>query len=540
MARTAPARVRRDALAMELRAQGQGWARIARQFTEAEGAGRLVAMRWAHGWSQWDVANRWNALWPPKGGTAGINDKHISGWENWAPGSPYEYTVEPSLQTLRRLAQIYECDVADLASDVSYSHLDQARQAAGPGEEQQPEGTGPGGGEGVSVPGTPPPGTVAVEVRRDWVRVPAPVPGGFAYRERADARSGPDESWMLQEVLMTAAHEGGERAENAGRREIGDATLEQFRAEVTRFSHEFMTAEPFPLFLEMRRVRSRVYAALERRLWPGDQNDLYYVLAALSCLMAESAAHLGNTPAAEELAHAGLAYATAIGHQPLIARLYERLTNIAYWDGRHRQARDLARRGVEYMAAGPNAALLHLQSGRAAAMLGEAEAARRAIADADEARERPHSDDLLAVGGEFGFSRATQSYFAGTTAATIPGAETEAITRLTRAAGQYAAGPEPGEDHSEHCRMAAHIDLATVRLRSGDLDAAAEAAVLPLALPAGMRTGQLVQRLALTRAELAAPRYQGSPEASAFDEQIEAFLTETIAGDLRTLPSASG
>jgi len=191
------------------------------------------------------------------------------------------------------------------------------------------------------------------------------------------------------------------------------------------------------------------------------------------------------------------------------------------------------------MAAGPNGAYLRLQYGRAAATLGEAEAARRAIAEADEARERPHSDDLLAVGGEFGFSRATQSAFAGSTVAAIPGVVGEAVTHLTQATEEYAAGPGPEEDHSEFCRMAAHIDLATVRLRSGDLDAAAAAAALPLALPAGRRDAQLPQRLTLTRAELAAPRYQGSPEASALDERIEASLTETIAGDLRGLPSAS-
>ena len=49
-----------------------------------------------------------------------------------------------------------------------------------------------------------------------------------------------------REVLM-AAHEGSERAEQAERRDIGDATLEQLHADVARLSVESMTGEPFPL-----------------------------------------------------------------------------------------------------------------------------------------------------------------------------------------------------------------------------------------------------------------------------------------------------
>jgi hypothetical protein len=40
-----------------------------------------------------------------------------------------------------------------------------------------------------------------------------------------------------------AAHEGSDHAEQAERRDIGDATLERLRADVVRLSAALMTAE---------------------------------------------------------------------------------------------------------------------------------------------------------------------------------------------------------------------------------------------------------------------------------------------------------
>ena len=75
-----------------------------------------------------------------------------------------------------------------------------------------------------------------------------------------------------------AAHDGSDHAERAEQRDIGDATLEQLHSDVIRLSREYMTGEPFELFQEMRRVRERMYAALDRRLWPRDETDLYLLL----------------------------------------------------------------------------------------------------------------------------------------------------------------------------------------------------------------------------------------------------------------------
>jgi tetratricopeptide (TPR) repeat protein len=351
-------------------------------------------------------------------------------------------------------------------------------------------------------------------------------------------RTDPDYSdeRAVHEVLVMAAHEGSEHAEDAERRDIGDATLEQFRADVVRLSQEFMTGDPLPTFQEMRRVRRRMYAALDRRLWPRDETDLYFLLGVLNGLMALAAAGLGNRQAAEELIRAGWAYATAIDHHPLMAYLRLELATNSYWQQRPRQSRDLARSGLRYLAHGPNAAQLHLKCGRAAARIGDVDTARKAITAAHEARARDHDDELLEIGGEFDLSRATQHFQAGELLIEVQGGEREAITELEQATSLYAAGPEPGEHHDQSGVAGSHAELATALLRDGQLDAAISTLDPVLSLSPNRRTATLLRRLDRVRAELAAPRYQGQPQAADLDENIEAFGSESIVGDFSELP----
>lgn len=118
-------RARLAALTAQFRDEGQSWAQIAERIQGQEHVNGRVALRLAHGWTQEEVATRWNDQWPPKDGSTGITDKNISYWETW-PQSGYE----PSLKTLKRLAQLYQCDVGQLVEDGDYRHLDQANRDA--------------------------------------------------------------------------------------------------------------------------------------------------------------------------------------------------------------------------------------------------------------------------------------------------------------------------------------------------------------------------------------------------------------------------
>jgi hypothetical protein len=105
--------------AAALRAQGCSFHEIALDFQRRYGFNARVAFRIAHGLTQQQVSDRWNELWPndsdvPK--TA----KNITYWEAW----PSPSGRPPSLQTLNRLALIYQCRAADLFDGENHSPFD--------------------------------------------------------------------------------------------------------------------------------------------------------------------------------------------------------------------------------------------------------------------------------------------------------------------------------------------------------------------------------------------------------------------------------
>ena len=379
--------------------------------------------------------------------------------------------------------------------------------------------------------GTAPPFSAAL--------IPGPagphVPESLTVAYRGTYRSEPDNSAVEREVLMTA-HESSDHAEEHEQPGIGDMTFEQLRADVARLARMFDTGQPFAVFIELRRVRDRIYRLLDRRLWPREQTDLYFLLGCLNGLMGATAECLGYRDAAEELIRAGWAYASAIDHQPLRGQLRQELAVVMYGRGRFEESRDLAVSGLTYLSAGPEGANLHLKHAQAAARLGDADSARQAVHGAHEARERDYHDDLLEIGGEYVISEATHYGLAGAVLTTITGAEREAAEQLEHAIGLYEEGPRQGEEHWFAGKPLASINLAVVRLRSGALDAAEVALEPALSLPAAQRITHVTMRLAALRDELAAPIFRGSAQARALGERIEEFGRETIVAGLHSLP----
>jgi hypothetical protein len=343
---------------------------------------------------------------------------------------------------------------------------------------------------------------------------------------------------LVEREVLVAAHEASERAWQAEQRGIGDATLEQLRADVTRLSRDYMTAEPGPLFKEMRRVRGRMHGALDRQLWPRDRTEIYFLLGCINGLMGCVAADLGCVAAGEELARAGWAFATVTGHRGLMAKLRLDLAGLCYWDGQVRRAADLASSGLGYASGGPTAVQLHIRYGRAAARMGDVGAARRSIEAARRAHDLDYSDDLTTIGGEFDLSRASAQYLIGSVLIDIPGASAEAVVQLERAVDLYAIGPGPGETHGYGTAALASISLAEARLGAGALDAAAAALETVLVLPPSRRIDPIPQGLARVIAGLAAAAYRGSPLARDLAEQIGTFSAESVGAEpLRGLPA---
>ena len=386
----------------------------------------------------------------------------------------------------------------------------------------------------------------------EWGTAPPPPPPKLKTKARTPARSpalngaDPDLAASIaaayrgmygdtveREVKM-AAHEASDRADQD---HVGETTFEQLRADVVRLSHQCDTGEPFAAFLDMRRVRDRIYRLLDRRLSQPQRTDLRFLLGCVNGLMGINADRLGYPDAAGELIRNGLASAAAIDHRPLMARLRCELSTIAYFRGRFIESRDQARGGLEYVSTGPGAAYLHTIDARAAARLGDADTAREAVRDAQEARDRypSYTDDLVEIGGEYSISRATHQSRIGAAFAELPGAEREAAEALEQAIGLYDEGPGEREEFSFAGKPLAGINLAVVRLRSGALDAAAAALEPAFSLPAVQRISVLSIRLAAVRDELAAPIYRGSVQARDMGEQIEEFGREAVVAGLHGL-----
>ena len=540
-------RQEKQQLREKMRKLGLDYRDIAAEFARRYQLRPRAAWREAYGWSLRDTASRINEFRGDTGldpgGYAGMTAPHLCEHENWPGHGASPSGRRPTPYLLALLAAVYGCAVTDLIDLSDREHLTPAdllildKYSPGRLSTSQTATLAPASPPAgpFSAPGADGDGQSATAGPPGYQVMPA-SPGAASVTYRWFQEIVSSGSLVGREVEM-AAHDGSERAEQAEQRDIGDATLEQLRSDVIRLSRDYMTGESFRLFQDMRRVRDRMYAALDRRLWPRDQTDLYLLLGCLNCLMAAAADDLGHPYASEELIRAGWAYAIAIDHKPLMAKLRADLANVAYWHNRPRQARDLAGSGLRYLDAGPNAAQLHLKYGRAVARMGDADEARHAIGQAHDARDRRNEDDLLEFGGEFGFSRASQSYLAGSTLLEIPGAERDAIAELEHATELYEAGPEEGEDHGFELRMLAQIELATAWLRVGELDAARPALSPVLALPPGMRIDPLPQRLETVRAELARSRYHGAAQASDLAAEIEDFSRDTIVGTLSALPS---
>jgi transcriptional regulator with XRE-family HTH domain len=365
-----------------------------------------------------------------------------------------------------------------------------------------------------------------------WPSALAPDDQG-AYRETGEPGEG---SWMTDVAgeVLAAVRDNQEHAGQSERREIGDMTLEQFWTDVARLSRDSMTAEPLALFAEMRRVRHKLHEALDRRLWPKDSSELYLLLGCLCALTAEAAKVLGFTWEAEDLLRSGQAYAAVIDHPTLRAHLLRKAASVCFWDGRPREARERAEQGLAHLADGPTAVHLHVRCATAAARLGDADGARRAIGEASQARERGGGDEVAErLGGEFHITRATQHYYAGSALAEIEGGLEDAGRELDEAARLYAAGPEPGEQYWFAGPALTDVDRAVLRLRQGALDGAMTVLRPVLELPRGQRIKPVTVQLGHVRRELAQPIYQRSVQASALDEEIEVFCREAVINDAR-------
>ncbi|HZN75447.1 MAG TPA: hypothetical protein VFC00_27755 [Micromonosporaceae bacterium] len=126
----------------KLRGQGLTRLQVADELRRLFKVNAMVAARLAHGWSQQQAAEAWNARWPedenPK------TSRNFAYWEAFPSSAGYP----ASLATLMQLAELYQVAVSDLVAGVGdFRHLDEqypGRDAMEPAVHAQPDGVASG------------------------------------------------------------------------------------------------------------------------------------------------------------------------------------------------------------------------------------------------------------------------------------------------------------------------------------------------------------------------------------------------------------
>lgn len=315
----------------QLRQQGFSYPQIAARIRAEHGVNPRVAFRLAHGLTQAEVAERWNSLWPEA--EAPRTAKHISYWEAW----PTPTGRMPSLDTVGKLACIYQCQPGDLLDTSDYHQLD---LSPAPAEPLQPPPAAP------AVPVIEPPTTLVAGRTTD--RLPElllPAPGDCFTPAVPQPATDPFLTRLTHQLSSLAAATDGDQRLSARQK---DAAFQQLldvfvswahtmnrRALLRHLSWAAATAAAAPLFdgladeqqdrlaaviQQPSRVDDTVVNHIEQVLWRCmRQDDSLGPQAALDTVLAQ-----------RNLAHAMLAECPS-GLRPRLLSVFANLSRYAGW-----------------------------------------------------------------------------------------------------------------------------------------------------------------------------------------------------------------
>lgn len=444
----------RAQLTEQMRAQGRTWVDIAQDFQLRYGVNARAAFRLARGWSQSDVAREWCSRWPddPKKGA------NISTWERWPVGGH-----EPSLTTLSRLAEIYECDVAHLVSDYGrHQRLDSAARSP------------------VRLPAAP---------RRQ--------PAG-AVLERAQ------QDHLSREADLVAPLD---LAGLATASDIGAGTIDVVHEAVDLLCRGYAVTPADELRDRSRQRLAWIVNLLGKRVSLQQHTELLVAGSWLAALLGCVHYDLAEREEAEAARQAAQRFATEAGHGEVLGWSHEMSAWFSLVEGRFEQAVAASEAGLEVAGAGSAGVQLALQAAKAYARMGNHTAATatlaRGAAVLGQLPRPAHSEH------HFVFDHQKWSlYAAGINVLIEQDEEAELHAREV-----LTAHLRPDGSSNSPMRVAdARLDLAIIYTRRGDLDAA---------LDEGLRA------LDPTRRSLADLLTRGRDLAAAFDQRYPAEARTT-------------
>jgi hypothetical protein len=472
----------RAQLIQVMRAGGKTWVEIAEEIRDRYGVNARVALRWAHGWTQERVAREWCARWPDDPRTG----QNLSTWERWP-----EAGHEPSVGTLSRLAEIYECDLADVVADLGhFRHLDRANAAPVVAAVQELANARPGVSDG------PRSDSNEATDRRDFTRAAVLTALGLTDSLRQLAAGGrPGRAPTIGPEHVALVENAVERIEA----QDAAAGAGGLRDSVDALHHQV-------------------------EQWLNGPYSLHHVGDELQGLLGELSAWAGWLAFdAEDHARAGhylqdaLVRARLADDPRLEVRAFTYICLLTR-DRRPRESLQCAQAALR-LARGWSTprltGLLHLRAARAHAALGEAKAFGREMAHAYSHLDRgPHEDDPLYVG-----------FVTPMEAAGIAGLSYLALGKPDRAASEFqniAENPDPF-----YRRNVAYytVRFAQATAAGNDIAGASEIGLEAIPVVAGLESSRTHRLLGDLRT-MVEPHRRSAPAAGDFaDAYAAAFPT---------------
>lgn len=335
--------------------------------------------------------------------------------------------------------------------------------------------------------------------------------------------SAADSPDLLMAMIAEESLEFGEWADTS---DIGDATLEHYAAQVRRLASDYQHDAPYPLLLETRLLRDRVFARLRGHQRPGQTRELYLIAAQVCGLLAWMSGDMSFYRAADAHAWTGWVCAEHADHDG--ARTWIRATQskLAYWDGRFSESAQLAEDGLRYRSTDAGHVMAALFHARALARIGRNQDAADALDQARAGLGRAGDDE---VGGLWSMIPARFHAFAANVQVWRNDPR-QVLTETAQALEQFeTASPRERNYGAEvHTR----IDQAQAHLLLRDLDGADTALRPVMALVPESRYEPITQHLAQVRQGLAQPEFSNAPRSVELQDEIEAFCQESIVKGL--------
>lgn len=338
------------------------------------------------------------------------------------------------------------------------------------------------------------------------------------------------ELFDMRGAAQMAARRSMEFALSKEAGEVGETTMGLLQDQLKRIINNYHRLPLSSVLHDLVSTQDEVFRLLEgKRARPTQLKELNVMATLLTWFMAKASSDMGDPDSAMMQARTAGLCAKDAEHSGLIALVDGLKSLIAYWSDKPADALHYARHGAVAASnlRGTVAVWLSSLESRAAALMGDAEAARKASLLAIRQRERVVPDDLDALGGLLTFPEAKQLYY---------GVETEVLLRNGTAVTTFQAEEavrafsDASTDHWAFGDQAgAECNLALVRLYAGDFDGAADAMRPVLDLQPLMRNRGIVVSARRVRHALGTGGTRDAVVARDLRDEIEAYEPHRLA-----------